>query len=289
MSTLSVSNILTANGTETLSIKTGNTSAGGIIVNTDGSMNVLSNASYTAITVAANGGIVLGTATGGSKGSGTLNANNVLVNGTTIGINGIQLITGSATYTPTAGTRAALVILQAAGGGGGGIGSTAGGASGNYAGSGGAGETRWGVVSISGTVSVTIGASGTGGTAGNNNGTTASDSTFGDLITAKGGTFGAGSAGNTNGANGSTPTGSGGIRIDPLKGAGTPSGPYINGGASTMFGIGNMYIANYLNSGGRIGGGYGSGGSSASHIATATSTHAGGDGSPGMCLIIEFA
>jgi hypothetical protein len=60
MSTISVSNITTANGTENLTISTGNTSGGSeILVKTDGSMNVLINSTFTAVSVNTVGGVVV--------------------------------------------------------------------------------------------------------------------------------------------------------------------------------------------------------------------------------------
>ena len=194
---------------------------------------------------------------------------------------GIQRLDASDTYVPTAGTRVARVTLQAAGGGGAGVGTSAGTGLG---GGGGAGETRVGVFDITGNVVVTIGAAGTGGASGNNDGGTASDSTFGALMTAKGGTKGFGSTGATNGAVGTTPTGSGGVAIPPVRDA--QSGAARHYPAGSIFGSGDLsYLGATYNGpavSGKGQGGYGG-------RDTGTAAKAGGDGSAGFCLIEEFA
>lgn len=196
---------------------------------------------------------------------------------------GIQLITASGTYTPTAGTQKALVIGQAGGGGGGGVGSTAGNGVGGW---GGAGETRWGVFNISGTVSVTIGAAGSGATAGNNAGGTASDSSFGALMTCSGGVGGSGSSGSGAGSvGGNPPTGSGGIRIPPQSGETALSSISWSSGASTMFGAGGQ---SFTTAGvvGLLASGSGSGG--AGGIDTGTTARAGGNGAAALFIVVEF-
>lgn len=193
----------------------------------------------------------------------------------------IQLFTSSDTYTPATGTTKALVIGQAAGGGGGGVGTTSGTGRG---GQGGAGETRIGVVDISGDVTVTIGAAGSGGAAGNNAGGTASDATFGSLMTCKGGTGGGGSTGANNGTNGTTPTGSGGIIIPPTSTA-------INTISGVFRSIGTIFGAPYMSPGTTAtqlteGAGYGAGGVAA--LSISTTAFAGGDGAGGVFIVIGF-
>jgi hypothetical protein len=65
MSTLVSTNIVTANGTTDASLKTGNTNAGGVIVNSAGGLVLASNSTINAVTVAANGNVGVGTATPG--------------------------------------------------------------------------------------------------------------------------------------------------------------------------------------------------------------------------------
>ena len=197
---------------------------------------------------------------------------------------GLQLFTSSDTYTPTAGTTRALVIGQAAGGGGGGTTGTAN----ARGGGGGAGETRIGLFDVSGAVTVTIGAAGSGGASGANNGTTASDSTFGGLMTCKGGTLGAGVSSSA-GANGTTPTGSGGVRIEPLEGAANAGSVSPGGGGSCLFGTGkkNMLTAS-SQSNGFAGQGKGAGGGGGTQSSAGGSNTSGGDGAPGMFLVLEL-
>lgn len=193
----------------------------------------------------------------------------------------VQLFTSSDTYSPTDGVTKTLVIGQAAGGGGGGVGTTSGTGRGGH---GGAGETRIGVFAVSGDVTVTIGAAGTGGAAGNNAGSTASDSTFGSDMTCKGGTGGGGSTGANNGTNGSTGTGSGGIQVPSTTGA-------VNTLAATFHPAGTIFSDPYQVSGGTnttSTGGSGKGGGGVGGLNTGTTAAAGGDGAGGMFIVIGF-
>jgi len=200
-----------------------------------------------------------------------------------LGLNGIQLFTASDTYTPTAGTTAALVMVQAAGGGGGGVGTTVGT---GRAGHGGPGEARWAVVAISGNVTVTIGAEGTGGAAGANDGIDAADTTFGALITAKGGTKGGASDGSNNGTNGTVPAGgSGGIVIPPTFSA-TNTASSFWGSNGTIFGAPWNVAPAPTAINGPAGRGHGAGG--AGGVDNTTSARAGGNGALAMVVVIEF-
>lgn len=192
---------------------------------------------------------------------------------------GVQAITATGTYTPTAGTTYAIVTCQAAGGGGGGVSNAA---ATKRGGGGGAGETRRAVVTITGTVSVTIGAIGAGGAAGNNVGGTAADTTFGASITAKGGTGGSGSV-SGNGTDGSTPSGSGGAAIPTTAPATTAAGMM---GGSCIWGLGaiNNQAASQAgqNAPGKGGGGVGG------YDPNTSTARAGGDGGVGYVLIEEY-
>jgi len=105
-------------------------------------------------------------------------------------------------------------------------------------------------------------------------------------LTCKGGTFGAGNPGGAAGANGTTPTGSGGIRIDPQVAAfnSAAGGVPMSVGGATLFGqctakgCSTTSVQNGL-----TGGGYGSGGAGAVHGSAAAGS--GGAGAPGMILI----
>jgi len=227
--------------------------------------------------------------------SGLKSINTQLAKG---GLVGIQLLTSSSgTYTPTGGTRGAMLIAQAAGGGGGGHANAAG--EGNP-GCGAAGETRlFPLSNITGTYPYAIGAFGGGAAPGNNPGGTAGDTTFGSpvLVTAKGGTGGGGSTGANTGADGTTPTGSGGILLPPTD---LPSHFIATGGkvgGSTIFGVGgNIYsywawvIAASLSTviTGQPGKGYGAGGCGSYKFTGTGGTGGGGAGAPGFILVIEF-
>ena len=112
------------------------------------------------------------------------------------GLIGIQTFgtAGSFTYTPTVGTNSVVVELVGGGGGGGGCALT--GASQvamGAAGGGGGHATKRITTSFSG-VTVAVGAKGTGGAAGANNGSAGGTTSFGALLSATGGTGGNGGA-----------------------------------------------------------------------------------------------
>jgi hypothetical protein len=76
MSTISVSNIVTANGSEPLTLATGNTSAGDIIIGATGGVVIASNSTVNTITANATGTHFVGNVAIG--GISTFNANVVL-------------------------------------------------------------------------------------------------------------------------------------------------------------------------------------------------------------------
>ena len=209
----------------------------------------------------------------------------------------IQTITSSGTYTPTAGTQ--WVIVECCGGGGAG-GGTATHTNGYSAGgAGGSGEYRRGTYSamtIGSSVSVTIGAGGTGNSAaaGGNGGNTS----FGAFITANGGSGGQtsgtittsaayaqGGAGGTGGSGGNFASdgnpGDTGMAFNVLNG-GTGGSSYFGGGALSPV---------LLNPIGAISGnnatGYGSGGSGSAGAVNA-SAQIGGNGSSGVIVVTEY-
>lgn len=208
----------------------------------------------------------------------------------------VQKFTTSGTYTPTANMKYCQIV--AVGGGGAGGGTAASPASSWSAGPGGGGGGTSFLVASAATIgaskTVTIGAGGTPGAAGNNAGGNGGDTSLGTLCIGKGGTGGPGTAG-TNGVSGgaggiagtgdySIP-GQAGSNVYPsvdntVVGAGGASGGgYGYGGQSTTTaGTGANGNA------GQLYGGAGSGGSSF----TGLSAFAGGAGAAGIVIVTEF-
>lgn len=207
----------------------------------------------------------------------------------------ITRFTGSGTYTKPPWLKFAVVKGVGGGSGGGG---TAGGASGQTAaaaggGSGGYCEKLIFAASIGATETVTIGAAGTGGTAGNNAGSAGGNTTFGSHFTANGaatgGTGGAagtasirsdgpGLGGTATGGDINIPGESGGWGVRGLSGTafgGTGgSGPFGTGGLGTYEGGTSLAATGY---------GAGGGGS-----AGTTSNKAGGAGTGGYVEVREY-
>jgi collagen type I/II/III/V/XI/XXIV/XXVII alpha len=205
---------------------------------------------------------------------------------------------GDTTYTPTSGTKRALVIFCAGGGGGGAsdwaAGTTAAGGSG-----GGGGGTCWYYVSsVSGTYTIAIGTGGAGGVVGVSSGAggTGNNSTFTNgatTVTANGGSGGAQStAGSTlafvvGGAGGGTTNATFGVTGDTGQHGITYSGSAATGGKGgncALFGTGGGSRVAQAN--GIAGVGFGSGGSGG--VSTAADRD-GGNGAAGKMLVLEFA
>lgn len=225
-------------------------------------------------------------------------------------IKGVQQFTANGTYTPTAGTKSFLVLGVGSGGGGGGVGSSAAAANTRIGGGrGGAGELRAAAFAVNvASYTVTVGAVGSGGAAGNNNGSDGGDVILNDgttdIFVCKGGAGGTGSPGNTNGSTGANGTGgTGGIELSGLlvsggsfpNFAGTAAGAY-----NLLFGAAIPSVTNatsdstgslVLSSGatGSSGIGRGSGASGGWHWNGSVATFGGGIGSRGYILILEFA
>ena len=143
------------------------------------------------------------------------------------------------TYTPTSGTKNAVVEIWAGGGGGGGCDTTASGAGG---GGGSGGYAVYYLTGVNGTYTFTIGQGGAGGAATGAAGNDGGNSTFvngGTTITAfggKGGTYTAGSVGikfMLGGAGGAV------SNNGSYNGAGTPGALGMTGKLATMAGSGN--------------------------------------------------
>lgn len=211
-----------------------------------------------------------------------------------------QVFTSSGTYTPSTGMLYCIIRCVGGGAGGGGAGSTT---SAQVAAGGGGGAGAFGVLyataaQIGASQTVTIGAKGTGGSAGNNAGNNGAQTSIGSLLTAGGGLAGGGGgAGNvcTTGAGGAG--GAAGTGTEANAGPAGDNGFGIyNGsfnvakggiGGSSSFGAGGKGgIVNTGQAAGSAANGYGSGGGGAAS-GNGTSA-AGGDGTDGVVVITEF-
>jgi hypothetical protein len=317
MSTISVSNIETANGSEPLTLRTGNTSAGDIIIGATGGVVIASNATVNTITANATGTHFVGNVNVGAlraNGSlGTLgqvltsNASATYwgvidVSGKFTNVN-IQKLTDSGSFTPTSGLVSAIVFATGGGGGGGGA-DGADTASGGGGGGGGAGGTAIGVFSNSQMTGATYacGVGGSGGSTSGGNGTAGGTTTFtpssGTALTANGADFGNGSGQPAVGARADGGVGgvaSGGLFNvdggDGADGAGDDVGEMGLGGlgGGAFWGSGGSSGA-AQGSGQRAGASattYGSGGGGAGCVDTTTGA-AGGNGANGVIMVIEF-
>ncbi len=230
------------------------------------------------------------------SGSGAVNAFNQKI---------MTLVTSTQAFTPNASTK--YIEYRAVGGGGGGGGVTAGGAGTAAAAESGAsaGYTE-GICTVAtwigaGTAAtITIGAAGAGGAAGSNNGSAGGNTTIvansgagATLATANGG-----GGGNTNassgaataaGGNGAGGTASGGTLN--ITGSNSGSGFTFAAGAASWSSEGgstNMGRGGPINTGGpgSAGTGYGSGGGGG--VCQASTNRAGGAGTVGAVLVIEY-
>lgn len=210
-------------------IPTAVTIGGAYIYRVGGTDVALADGGTNASLVASNGGIFYSTATAGAILSGTATAGLALLSGATgaptwstnkpfTKISTQQFTSGTATYTPTAGTVWALVECWGGGGGGGTTNSAvipgSGGGSGAY-------SYKW--IQNPSAVTYAVGAAGAGGlmnngTASTNGGDTTYNAT---TVIAKGGT-GAASAGGGGGAGGQAASGAGDVTFNGGNGSTTP-------------------------------------------------------------------
>jgi hypothetical protein len=249
---------------------------------------VASNVTWTLPSADGTSGQVLRT-----DGSGVLSWGNTIPNI-------IYLTTGTgATYTTPTGVRALYVECVGGGGGGGGVDGAGAGTGAGAGGGGGGGYCAKLITSPSATYTYTIGAGGTGGASGANDGTAGGDTTFTDgtiTLTADGGALGSGNtAASTNsyyppsGAN--FPSG-GDINIGGGLGGPRSRGNFASyaggNGGSSYFGAGSRTtsVANSALAGGNASE-YGGGGSGAA-VEDVTTNDAGGDGYQGLIRITEY-
>jgi hypothetical protein len=218
----------------------------------------------------------------------------------------IQVFTAGGTWTPSDITRELDYIeveIIGAGGGAGGSGATAA-AQWAIGGAGGGGGYAFrkiaaALLNLAGET-VTIGAGGTGGAAGANNGTAGGTSSFGALCSATGGALGLGQAagalvGVVNGGVGGTGVG-GDINIQGQPGKREPNQPAATG--NTRSGDGGDSLMGFGGPGAGAGGAgpfngnpgqnYGGGGSGGVSRAAAGPASAGGNGAPGIIIVREY-
>lgn len=235
-------------------------------------------------------------ATGATGTSGT---------GTLIGVQTITT-TGAGTYTPTLGTASVIIELQGAGGGGGGAVGTPGvnnGAAGQ--GGGGGGWLRVRLTTAFSGASYSVGAKGTGGTAGNNPGTGGGNTTFtatgggGTVYTAGGGTAGGGGGAAAFLNAGAVVAGGTCTNGDQQQPGGASYGALIATANNVLGSVGG--ISHYSSGGqpvrfnaanstqnGNAATGKGGGGSGGANVGSGAAA-SGGDGTDGVIIIWEYA
>lgn len=208
----------------------------------------------------------------------------------------IQEFTADGTYTPTSGMVYCIVEAVGAGGGGGGVvSSTA--STINGAGGGGSGSYSRSVLTaaqVGTSLAVDIGALGTGGTAGNNNGVAGAATTLGStIVVANGGSGGTGAAAGGGAAGGAAGTlGTGTMRVVGQIGATGATSSIITTSPRVFGGEGGRSFfspgaRSVISSAGAAATGYGGGGGGASSV-NADGDKAGGNGAPGYIVITEF-
>jgi len=222
----------------------------------------------------------------------------------------IQVFTADGTYTPAAGMKKCLVILTGSGAGGGGADTTnvdGQVAVGNGGAAGGTCIKLFDAATIGASQAVVIGAAGTGGSTSGGDGTAGGNATFGALLTANGGALGTGSGANTTVAAmsgaisvGGSATG-GDVNLDGgdggygwaassatcLFGASGAGGASFWGVGGSARAIAQASLSAGNNFTGRNAGRYGCGGSGGI-VFSADTGNAGGNGSKGICVVLEF-
>lgn len=210
----------------------------------------------------------------------------------------MQVFTASATWTKPAGVRAVLVRLVGGGGGSGGVALTAAAQVACSCGAGGGGysEKLIQAALLGATETVTIGAGGTGGTAGANSGTNGGTTSFGSHCSGSGGALSVGAGVQTapifSGTGGAGGAGSGGdINIQGSRGwpgfaltsasiSRAPGGPSQLGGTEP----GGSSTSGLAGAPGEL---YGGGAHGACNAAS-QAARAGGDGAPGIVIVQTY-
>lgn len=206
----------------------------------------------------------------------------------------IRVFTSTQTFTKTSGTKSALVMATAPGGGGG----AAAGLDVTASGGGGAGETAFAFIDMTAvtTVPITIGNPGLGGSKSGNasmNGGNGGQVSFGAYAVANGGKGGLRNSTNTIDNAQGGPGGTGGSGLWTVDGgAGQSGGSAASGnGGDSFWGAGAPgLVSPTYNAGtgnGFDGGKYGGGGSGGENNSGAAMT--GGNGGPGVVIVMEFS
>jgi hypothetical protein len=210
----------------------------------------------------------------------------------------VQRFTATGTYTPTAGTRAALIEGVGSGGGGGGADQNGlgGGGCGGGGGAGAYAKHWWSSVKDTLTYAVAIGALGTDGSAGNNAGNAGGASQFAGVLALAGGLGGNSMVGSTfasypeGGAGGAVTNGGNIVSTQGVPGrpSNRQSANVISSGAgaSSPLGSGGVGVTTTVAS--NNGTGYGAGGGGACALSF-TSDQAGGDGTAGVFIVYEYS
>ena len=304
MSTISVSNIVTANGSEPLTLATGNTSAGDIVIGSGGGVVIASNSTVNAITIST--GSVANTlvtnatgffvSTNTSLSSNLTVTNNITANnfsGFGIGFgSNLEILTSGTSWSVPTGVIRWKVTVVGGGGQGGGSAATAGHV-GNGGGSGASVVGFYNFVSGQTTMSYNIGAAGSGagtnaqGTAGG-----ASNTTYNAVVYNAGG-GGGGNTSATIGGGGLAGTGTGGTwnftgDKGHSGGVAAATNPVQGVGGDTRFGLGHGggHVGTAAGATGEVAEGYGAGGAGGKSGSSATA-RAGGAGVQGI-IIVEW-
>jgi len=204
---------------------------------------------------------------------------------------GYQIFTSSGSYDKTVNNPSFVIIeVQAAGGGGAGCASNSSRAGGS-GGSGGYGRKKILNASLANpTETVTIGATGLGGAAGNNNGTAGGTSSFGSHVTCTGGGLGTTATNGLGGAGGTVTGADFSIAGQSARDSFFNARFVASGGHSFLGSAGAVVVdgGTVSSLAGQDAIGYGAGGSGAL-VSSSASSKKGGDGSPAIIIVWEYA